>query len=227
LALNIARNAGVRFNFTTAIFSVEMSRWQIAQRFLSTESEVDSTRIREGRLSAQDIRKLGEGLEVLQNAPIYVDDTRSIGLSELRSRARRLHAEHPLDLIIIDYLQLAGSAPQEDRAQVISEMTRSLKALAREMNVPVIALSHLSRTVDGRSSRVPILTDLPAPSIEQDADVVIFVYREDVYDKETERKGITELHIAKHRNGPTGIVSLLFMERNTRFVDLAIEPVSV
>jgi replicative DNA helicase len=221
LAMNIARNAGVRFNQTTAMFSVEMSRWQIAQRFLSTESGVDSSRIREGRLSETDLRRLGEGLDVLSAAPIYIDDTPSIGIGELRSKARRLHAEHPLDLIIVDYLQLVGGSVPENRVQEISEVSRSLKALARELNVPVLALSQLSRAVESRSPHIPMLSDLrDSGSIEQDSDVVIFIYREDVYDRESDRKGITDLYIAKHRNGPTGMVSLLFQERSTKFVDL-------
>jgi len=225
LAMNIARNAGVRFNLTTAIFSVEMSRWQIAQRFLSTESGVDSSRIREGRLSETDLRRLGESLEVLSAAPIYIDDTPSIGIGEVRSKARRLHSEHPLDLIIVDYLQLVGGSGPVNRVQEISEISRSLKALARELNVPVLALSQLSRAVEGRSPHIPMLSDLrDSGSIEQDSDVVIFIYREDVYDRESERKGITDLYIAKHRNGPTGMVSLLFQERSTRFVDLGEDP---
>src|SRR6266540_2818037 len=225
LALNIARNSGVRFNQTTAIFSVEMSRSQIAQRFLSTESAVDSTRIREGRLSETDLRRLGEALDVLSAAPIYIDDTPSIGIGELRAKARRLHSEHPLDLVIVDYLQLVGGSGPENRVQEISEISRSLKALARELNVPVLALSQLSRAVESRSPHIPMLSDLrDSGSIEQDSDVVIFIYREDVYDRESDRKGITDLHIAKHRNGPTGVVSLLFQERSTRFVDLGEDP---
>ena len=225
LALNIARNCGVRFNQTTAIFSVEMSRSQIAQRFLSTESGVDSSRIREGRLSETDLRRLGEGLEVLSAAPIYIDDTPSIGIGELRAKARRLHSEHPLDLVIVDYLQLVGGSGTENRVQEISEVSRSLKALARELDTPVLALSQLSRAVESRSPHIPMLSDLrDSGSIEQDSDVVMFIYREDVYDRESERKGITDLYIAKHRNGPTGMVSLLFQERSTRFVDLGEDP---
>ena len=225
LALNIARNSGVRFNHTTAIFSVEMSRSQIAQRFLSTESGVDSSRIREGRLSETDLRRLGEGLDVLSAAPIYIDDTPSIGIGELRAKARRLHSEHPLDLVIVDYLQLVGGSVPENRVQEISEVSRSLKALARELNAPVLALSQLSRAVESRSPHIPMLSDLrDSGSIEQDSDVVMFIYREDVYDRESERKGITDLYIAKHRNGPTGIVSLLFQERSTKFVDLGEDP---
>jgi replicative DNA helicase len=225
LALNIARNAAVRFNLTTAIFSVEMSRLQIAQRFLSTESGVDSARIREGRLSEVEIRQLGEGLDILSASPIYIDDTPAIGVNELRAKARRLHGEHPLDMLIIDYLQLIGGSTPVNRVQEISEISRSLKSLARELNIPVIALSQLSRAVEGRSPHIPMLSDLrDSGSIEQDADVVLFIYREDAYDRDSERKGITDLYIAKHRNGPTGMVSLLFLDRSTRFVDLEHQP---
>jgi replicative DNA helicase len=225
LALNMARNAGVRFNLTTAIFSVEMSRLQVAQRFLCTESGVDSARVREGRINDGEIRRLTEALETLSAAPIYVDDTPSIGINELRAKARRLHSEHPLDLLIVDYLQLVGGANPQNRVQEMSEVSRSLKALARELDIPVLALSQLSRAVESRSPHIPMLSDLrDSGSIEQDADVVLFIYREDVYDRETERKGITDLYVAKHRNGPTGMVSLLFQEQSTRFVDLAREP---
>jgi replicative DNA helicase len=218
LALNFARNTAVHFNMTTAIFSVEMSRLQIAQRFLSTESGVDSARIREGRLSEVEIRKLGEALDILSASPIYIDDTPSITVNELRAKARRLHGEHPIDLLMIDYLQLIGGSVPENRVQEISEVSRSLKALARELNVPVIALSQLSRAVESRSPHIPMLSDLrDSGSIEQDADVVMFIYREDAYDRESERKGITDLYIAKHRNGPTGVVSLFFREASTRF----------
>jgi replicative DNA helicase len=222
MALSIARSTAVKFNFTTAIFSVEMSRLQIAQRFLSMESEVDSSRVRDGRLSPQEIRRLGESVNTLSRAPIYIDDTPSISITELRTKARRLHVEHPIDLVIVDYLQLVGGSVPENRVQEISEVSRSLKALARELNTPVLALSQLSRAVEGRSPHIPMLSDLrDSGSIEQDSDVVMFIYREDVYDRDSERKGIAEIHVAKHRNGPTGVVSLLFMDRSTRFVDLA------
>ena len=176
LALNIARNCALRFNMTTAIFSVEMSRVQIAQRFLSTESEVDSSRIREGRLSQTDIRKLSEAVDALSAAPIYIDDTPAIGINELRAKARRLHGEHPVDLVIVDYLQLVNGSVPENRVQAISEVSRSLKALARELNVPLLALSQLSRAVEIRSPHIPMLSDLrDSGSIEQDADVVMLI----------------------------------------------------
>jgi replicative DNA helicase len=220
LALNMARNAAVRFNMTTAIFSVEMSRLQIAQRFLTTESGVDSTRVREGRLNEVDLRKLSGAVETLSRSPIYIDDTPGITISDLRAKARRLHAEQPIDLIVVDYLQLVGGSVPENRVQEISEVSRSLKGLARELNVPVLALSQLSRAVESRSPHIPMLSDLrDSGSIEQDSDVVIFIYREDYYDRESERRGLADLYIAKHRNGPTGMVTLKFLESNTQFID--------
>jgi replicative DNA helicase len=205
---------------TTAIFSVEMSRLQIAQRFLTTESGVDSTRVREGRLNEVDLRKLSGAVETLSRSPIYIDDTPGISISDLRAKARRLHAEQPIDLIVVDYLQLVGGSVPENRVQEISEVSRSLKGLARELNVPVLALSQLSRAVESRSPHIPMLSDLrDSGSIEQDSDVVIFIYREDYYDRESERRGLADLYIAKHRNGPTGMVTLKFLESNTQFID--------
>jgi replicative DNA helicase len=217
LALNIARNAAIRFNLPSAIFSVEMSRPQIAQRFLSMESGVDSLRVREGRLNERETRALSESLNVLSAAPIYIDDTASIGLMELRGKARRLHSKNPVRLIIVDYLQLVRGA-NDNRVQEISEISRSLKALARELDIPVLAVSQLSRAVEGRAGHTPQLSDLrDSGAIEQDADVVLFIYRED--DQENERRGVVELSVAKHRNGPTGHISLAFEERSTRFAD--------
>jgi replicative DNA helicase len=224
LALNIAANSALDARATVAIFSLEMSKAQLAARLLSMQSGVDSTRLRTARLSEIESRKLGHALGVLSEAAIYVDDTPSISIMELRSKARRLHADvhNGLDLVVVDYLQLATSGTRDNRVQEISEISRSLKALARELNVPVLALSQLSRAVESRSPHIPMLSDLrESGSIEQDADVVLFIYREDVYNKETERKGIADILIAKHRNGPTGQISLLFMEKNTKFVDLA------
>ncbi len=220
LALNMARNAAVRFSMTTAVFSIEMSRLQIAQRFLTTESGVDSTRVREGRLNEQDLRKLSGAVETLSRSPIYVDDTPGITISEVRAKARRLHAEQPIDLIVVDYLQLVGGSVPENRVQEISEVSRSLKGLARELNVPVLALSQLSRAVESRSPHIPMLSDLrDSGSIEQDADVVMFIYREDVYDQDTDRRGLADIYVAKHRNGPTGMITLRFLESNTQFID--------
>ena len=158
------------------------------------------------------------------SAPIFIDDTPGITVNEVRSKARRLQAESGLDMLIIDYLQLmSGSGRRNDnRVQEVSEISRALKGLARELNIPVLALSQLSRAVECRTSHVPMLSDLrESGSIEQDADIVMFIYREEMYDKDTDKKGIAEIHIAKHRNGPLGVVNLFFDQRTTRFRDLA------
>lgn len=223
-ALNISANASLKYRATTAMFSLEMSNSQLAARLLATESGVDSTRLRGARLSEVESRKLAQALGVLSEAPIYVDDTPALSIMELRSKARRLHAELPngVDLIVVDYLQLiAGSRGRDNRVQEISEISRSLKSLARELHVPVLALSQLSRAVESRTPHIPMLSDLrESGSIEQDADVVMFIYREDRYNQDTEKKGIADIIVAKHRNGPVGQVSLLFNEQLTKFLDL-------
>src|SRR5579885_3358349 len=223
-ALCLARNAAVRFGAKVGIFSLEMSQLQLAQRLLFSESGVDSSRLSQANLSPAERRKLAEALSVLAAAPIYLDDTPNIPLGELRAKARRLHHEVGLDLLVIDYLQLIQAGGRENRVQEISEISRSLKALARELNIPVVALSQLSRAVESRSPHIPLLSDLrESGSIEQDADVVMFIYREEVYERDTENKGIAEIHVAKHRNGPTGQVSLLWLEKLTKFVDLGVD----
>jgi replicative DNA helicase len=221
-ALNIGATAAMKYRATVAMFSLEMSNGQLAARLLSTESGVDSTRLRGGRLSEVEVRKLDRALQVLSEAPIYVDDTPGISIMELRSKARRLQADVGVDLVIVDYLQLIeGSRGRDNRVQEISEISRSLKSLARELHVPVLALSQLSRAVESRSPHIPMLSDLrESGSIEQDADVVMFIYREDHYNKDSEKKGIAEIHVAKHRNGPVGQVSLFFNAQTTRFADL-------
>jgi replicative DNA helicase len=157
----------------------------------------------------------------LAQAPIYIEDTPGISIMELRSKARRLQAQHGCDLIIIDYLQLMSGKGKENRVQEVGEISRGLKALARELNVPVIALSQLSRAVEGRQSHIPMLSDLrESGSIEQDADIVMFIYRDELYNKESDKKGIAEIHIAKHRNGPVGVVNMRFDPSTTRFSDL-------
>lgn len=222
LALNIGANAALKYRATVAMFSLEMSNGQLAARLLSTESGVDSTRLRGGKLNETEVRKLDHALRLLSDAPFYVDDTPGISIMELRSKARRLQADAGVDLIIVDYLQLIeGSRGRDNRVQEISEISRSLKALARELHVPVLALSQLSRAVESRSPHIPMLSDLrESGSIEQDSDIVMFIYREDHYNKDSEKKGIAEIHLAKHRNGPVGQVPLLFNERTTKFVDL-------
>ncbi|MBQ1876129.1 MAG: replicative DNA helicase [Selenomonas sp.] len=222
--LNIATHAGLE-GHTVAFFSLEMSKEQLMQRMLCSEGGIDSQRLRTGQLQDDEWTKLVETADRLNRAPIYIDDTAGITVMELRSKARRLKAEHGLDLIVIDYLQLMQGKPSknsDNRQQEISEISRSLKALARELNVPVVALSQLSRSVESRQVKKPMLSDLrESGSLEQDADIVMFLYREDYYDQETENKNITEIIIAKHRNGPIGHVDLYFQKEFTKFRDLA------
>lgn len=221
--LNIATNAGLAGS-TVAFFSLEMSKEQLVQRMLCSEGCIDSQRVRTGQLDDDEWTNLVKASDRVGRAPIYIDDTPAITVMELRSKARRLKAEHGLDLIIIDYLQLMqgrGGKSSESRQQEISEISRSLKSLARELNVPVIALSQLSRSVESRQVKRPMLSDLrESGSLEQDADIVMFLYREDYYDKDTENKNITEIIIAKHRNGPVDTVNLLFQKEFTKFRDL-------
>lgn len=222
-AMNLAVNAAIKANATVAIFSLEMSAEQLAGRLLSMESGVDSPRIRTGQTNEQESRKLSHAMSFLAEAPIWVDDTPSIPIMELRSKARRLAAEHSLDMIIVDYLQLIVSDNGESRVQEIGHISRALKALARELRVPVIALSQLSRAVEQRTPHIPQLSDLrESGSIEQDADVVLFIYRDEKYNPETDKKGVADIIVAKHRNGPTGQVQLLFLDRTTKFLDLEV-----
>jgi replicative DNA helicase len=222
-ALNLAVNAAVKHNATVAIFSLEMSAEQLASRLLSMESGVDSPRIRSAHLNEQETRKLDAALNHLAKAPIWVDDTPSIPIMELRSKARRLAAEHSLDMIVVDYLQLVASNGGESRVQELGVISRALKALARELRVPVIALSQLSRAVEQRTPHIPQLSDLrESGNLEQDADVVLFIYRDEKYNPDTDKRGVADIIVAKHRNGPTGQVQLLFLERTTKFLDLEV-----
>ncbi|MGP1585945.1 MAG: replicative DNA helicase [Schwartzia sp. (in: firmicutes)] len=220
--LNIATHAAIRSKKTVAFFSLEMSKEQLALRMFSAEGQVDSQRIRVGDLKDEEWQKLIDAADRLTKAPLWIDDTPGITVMELRSKARRLKAEHGLDLIVIDYLQLMqgrGTKSGDNRQQEISEISRSLKALARELKVPVIALSQLSRSVESRQIKRPMLSDLrESGSLEQDADIVMFLYREDYYEKETDRQNITEVIVAKHRNGPVDTVSLFFQKEFTKFV---------
>ena len=221
LALSLAYNVALNAKQTVGIFSLEMSRDQLVQRMLSMHTGIDMQRLRTGNLRGDELNLALEGMGVLSEIPIYIEDTPGLSINEVRSKARRLHAEAGIDLLVIDYLQLMSGRRSDNRVQEVSEISRGLKALSRELNVPVIALSQLSRAVEGRQSHVPMLSDLrESGSIEQDADIVMFIYREEIYDKETEKKGIAEIHIAKHRNGPLGIVPLRFEARTTRFLNL-------
>ena len=221
--LNIAQHVAFKLNQTVAIFSLEMSKEQLVNRLFSLESRVDSQHLRTGNLSDAEWEKLIESAGVIGKSNLIIDDTPGISISELRSKCRKYKLDHDLKMIIIDYLQLmSGSGRGSDsRQQEISDISRSLKALARELNVPVIALSQLSRAVEQRPDHRPMLSDLrESGAIEQDADVVMFIYRDDYYNKDTDRKGIAEIIIAKQRNGPIGTVELAWLPDYTKFVNI-------
>ena len=220
--LNIAQNVGVRQHKTVAFFSLEMSQEQLVQRLLCQIAHIDSQKLRTGQLNSdEEWTRLTDACDKLYESPIYIDDTPGISVAEMRSKARRLKSEHGLDLIIVDYLQLMQGRNAESRQQEISEISRSLKALARELKVPLIALSQLSRSVESRQDKRPMLSDLrESGALEQDADIVSFLYREDYYDKETENQHITEVILAKHRNGPVGAVKLYFKNEFKLFLNL-------
>ncbi|HCP15285.1 MAG TPA: replicative DNA helicase [Peptococcaceae bacterium] len=222
-ALNLAESAAVRAKVPVGVFSLEMSREQLLLRLLSSRANIEQTALRNGRLSGSDWQKLVDAAAILSAAPIYIDDTPGITVSELRSRARRLKAEQDLQLILVDYLQLMSGDKKggDNRQQEISEISRSLKALARELKVPIIALSQLSREVEKTADKRPGLSHLrESGALEQDADMVMFIYREEYYDRNTERKGIAEIIVAKHRNGPVGTIELGFDDRYTKFFNL-------
>ena len=221
--LNIAQHVAFKLNQTVAIFSLEMSKEQLVNRLFSLESRVDSQHLRTGNLSDAEWEKLIESAGVIGKSNLIIDDTPGISISELRSKCRKYKLDHDLKMIIIDYLQLmSGSGRGSDsRQQEISDISRSLKALARELNVPVIALSQLSRAVEQRPDHRPMLSDLrESGAIEQDADVVMFIYRDDYYNKDTDRKGIAEIIIAKQRNGPIGTVELVWLPEYTTVANL-------
>lgn len=221
--LNVAEYVAFKQGKTVAIFSLEMSKEQLVNRLFSMESKVDSQHLRTGNLSDVEWEKLIESAGVIGKSNLIIDDTPGIGISELRSKCRKYKLEHDLEMVIIDYLQLmSGSGRSTDsRQQEISDISRSLKALARELRVPVIALSQLSRAVEQRPDHRPMLSDLrESGAIEQDADVVMFIYRDDYYNKDTERKGIAEIIIAKQRNGPIGTVELVWLPDFTKFANL-------
>lgn len=224
LALNLAENAAIDEKIPVAIFSLEMSKDQLVDRLLASQAGVDSWKLRTGNLSDEDFPKIGYAMGVLSEAPIYIDDSPSSNVMEIRAKARRLQMEQGLGMIVIDYLQLmTGSAKSSEgnRVQEISEISRGLKGLARELNIPVIALSQLSRAVEHRDDKKPQLSDLrESGSIEQDADLVLFIYRDEYYHPDSDRKGITEILIRKHRNGPIGNLELFFNPAQMRFSTL-------
>lgn len=220
--LNIAEHVAFKQNKTVAIFSLEMSKEQLVNRLFSLESKVDSQHIRTGQLSDQEWEKLIESAGVIGRSNLIIDDTPGISIAELRSKCRKYKLEHDLSMIIIDYLQLmSGSGRSDSRQQEISDISRSLKAVARELSVPVLALSQLSRAVEQRPDHRPMLSDLrESGAIEQDADVVMFIYRDDYYNHDTEKKDIAEIIIAKQRNGPIGTVNLAWLPNYTKFANL-------
>jgi len=227
LALDLARQVATQQKIPVGIFSLEMGSDQLIDRMLAAQSGVDLWRLRTGRLKSgegdDDFQRIGEAMGVLSDAPIFIDDAGSANVMEMRTMARRLQSEHNVGMIIIDYLQLmeGRSTGGDNRVNEISEISRSLKQLARELNIPIIALSQLSRAVEARSPQIPKLSDLrESGSIEQDADIVMFLYREDREKPDTPNKNIVEVHIAKHRNGPIGKLSLYFQETSTTFKSL-------
>ena len=222
-ALNIASNAAIRGRVPVAIFSLEMSKEQLVNRVLSSEAMVDSNKVRTGKLEENDWTKLAEAIGPLSEAEIYIDDTPGININEIRAKCRKLKLEKNIGMVVIDYLQLIQGTNKRNgsREQEISEISRSLKILAKELNVPVIALSQLSRAAEQRPDHRPMLSDLrESGAIEQDADIVMFLYRDDYYNKDSEKKDIAEVIIAKHRGGSTGTVELLWLGNYTKFVNL-------
>jgi len=220
---DFALHAAVRQGKPVVLFSLEMGRYEITQRFLASEARVDSQKLRRGNLHEQDWTRLSSALGRLAEAPIYIDDSANITLMEMRAKCRRLRARHGLGMVIIDYLQLMQSPRRsENRQQEVSEISRSLKILSKELNIPVLCASQLNRGVESRTDKRPFLGDLrESGSIEQDSDMVMFIYRDEVYNADSDAKGEAEIIIAKHRNGPTGNIRLAFMNQYTKFASIA------
>ena len=225
LAMNIAENAAIACKVPTAIFSMEMSAEQLAFRMIGSIGRVNQSKLRTGRFSDEDWTRINSAVAIMSQAPIFIDDTPALSPTEIRARSRRLKREHGLGLIVVDYLQLMGiSGTRENRATEISEISRSLKALAKELDVPIVALSQLNRGVEQRTDKRPVMSDLrESGAIEQDADLIAFIYREEVYDPDTPRKGVADIIIAKQRNGPIGDLHLTFLGEYTRFENLIAE----
>jgi replicative DNA helicase len=219
LAINMAENAAIGAKVPTAIFSMEMPSQQLAFRMISSLGRVDQTHLRTGKFPDEDWSRINTAVQLMSEAPIFIDDTPGLSPTEIRARARRLQREHGLGLIVVDYLQLmAVPGSKENRATEISEISRSLKALAKELSLPVVALSQLNRAVEQRTDKRPVMSDLrESGAIEQDADLILFIYREEVYNQDTPRKGIADISIAKQRNGPIGDFPLTFVGRYTKF----------
>jgi replicative DNA helicase len=224
LGLQIAYNIAKEHQLPVAIFSLEMSQEQLAQRLLASESEIESNRLRSGRISQSELEPLSKAMANLSELPIYIDDNANLTVTQMRSQVRRLQSEQgkKLGLVLLDYLQLMEGSGSDNRVQELSRITRNLKGLAREINVPVIALSQLSRGVEARTNKRPMMSDLrESGSIEQDADLVIMLYRDEYYNPDTVDRGIAEVIVTKHRNGPTGTIKLLFKAELTKFLSLA------
>jgi replicative DNA helicase len=224
LALNIAQNAAIRGHKTVGVFSLEMSKEQLVDRLFASMLGVDSWKLQRGKLDDSDFQNMGPIMDELSKANVFIDDSVGSSLPELRAKARRLQMEHGLDLLIIDYLQLMSTGNNSyvgNRVQEISEISRALKQIGRELRVPILALSQLSRAVETRPGNIPQLSDLrDSGSIEQDADIVLMMYREDYYEEDSDRPGMTDIYIRKHRNGPTGRVELQFKKEQMRFYDV-------
>ena len=223
-SLCVAANLAVRHGVPVAVFTLEMSKAEVTQRLMCSEAKVESQRLRSGRLAPEDWPRLTTACDKLAKAPVYVDDTGSVTMMEIRSKARRLKSKQPdLGLIVVDYLQLMTSGTTaENRVQEVSQISRNLKLLARDLDIPILAMSQLSRAVEQRHDKRPILSDLrESGSIEQDADLVAFLYRDDYYNDESDQQGLAEVILAKHRNGPTDTVKLSFLKRYAKFSDLA------
>lgn len=226
LAINIAENAAIQSRASVAVFSLEMSKEQLVMRMLCSQAMIDSSRLRKGQLHEDDWPRLTKAAGALSDVNIFIDDTPAISVMEMRSKARRLKREKNLGLIIVDYLQLVRAGVQtQNREQEIADISRTLKGMAKELKVPVLALSQLNRGVESRTNRRPQLSDLrESGAIEQDADIISFIYRDEVYDPQTPDKGVAEIIIGKHRNGPTGVVRLAFLNQYTKFENLAYDP---
>jgi replicative DNA helicase len=229
LALNIAHTAAKRFGQRVLVFSLEMSSEQVVERLMSAEAGIDSQRLRRGEIADDEWGRFMITSSSLSELALFIDDTPALSVLEMRTKARRLHAEVGLDLVVVDYLQLMrAEGRHENRQQEVSAISRGIKALARELNIPILAVSQLSRGVEARTDKRPILSDLrESGSIEQDADVVLFIYRDELYDESTERRGIADILIAKHRHGPTGSVPLLFRRPTASFVEAKLRQIRV
>ena len=223
LATNMAENASVDHGKAVALFSLEMSEGELAQRFIASRAKLSGESLRKGRVKAEQWPKVLAATEKLTKAPLFIDDSSDLGVLELRAKARRLHQRHPLGLLIIDYLQLMRPEdPRDGRVEQVGKMSRGLKILARELEIPVIAISQLSRAVEARPDKRPLMADLrESGNIEQDADLVMFVYRDEYYNSESENPGVAEVIIGKHRNGPVGKIELTFLDRYPKFASMA------